>query len=147
MCSTGHEAIRTKPNMPVTKVIKPETVATSRKSMRESTPVRVRQGAAQLRVRSSRASSCPRCPQVTATQPGCKRKTRFSSSSTAPAPATRPARAQEASGYQREPQVASVRCVCVCVKTIRNVNFTLTKKKPLLNKSNSFILFFFCLKL
>lgn len=111
MCSAGREAIRTKPNMPATKVIKPQTVATSRKSVRESNPVRVRQAAAQLRapaVRNGRASSCPRCPQHTATQPGCKRKAR-SSSTTAAAPATRPGRPREASGtgHQREPRATS----------------------------------------
>ncbi|XP_075905284.1 uncharacterized protein LOC142903492 [Nelusetta ayraudi] len=111
MRSAGREAIRTKPNMPATKVIKPETVATSRKSVRESNPVRVKQAAAQLRapaVRNGRASSCPRCPQHTATQPGCKRKAR-SSSTTAAGPATRPGRPREASGtgHQREPRAES----------------------------------------
>lgn len=101
--------------MPATKVIKPKTVEASRKPLRDSKPVKARATAgagSQLlvpAVRNGRASSCPRCPQRTASVPGCKRRAR--SGCAAAAPATNPEKratvnpnTREASGRQREPR-------------------------------------------
>lgn len=101
--------------MPATKVIKPKTVEASRKSLRDTKPVKVRAAAGaddQLLVpaaRNGRASSCPRCPQRTASVPGCQRRARSGSAAAAPATnsekrATVNPNSREASGRQREPR-------------------------------------------